>query len=149
MILKFGKFKGQSVESLKLSGDGVSYLEWGARELRDEKMRKLFADTLAGMTDHERAMIMVREDYIGYDEAMTHIRDMRTMEAEDALDAERENRRQEEILNRWAAESGQSVVKLRGLSQRFMLDWDEQPASRFSSPAAHRMFRRYMSEIWK
>lgn len=76
MILNFGKFKGQSIESLKRSPDGVSYLEWGA------------------------------------------------------------------------AESGQPVPKLRAISNRFFMDWWEQPASRFSSPAAYEMFRCYMKELW-
>lgn len=148
MILNFGKFKGQSVESFKCSGEGVSYLEWGAGNLRDEKMRKAFADTLASMTDHERAVIISEADSIDYDEALTHVRDMRAMEEEDAAEEAKEQARQDAIFARWAAESGQPVAKLKAVSNRFFMDWWEQPASRFSSNAAHEMFQRYMKELW-
>lgn len=148
MILNFGKFKGQSVESLKHSADGVSYLEWGAGNLRDEEMRKAFADMLAGMTDHERASVISEADSIGYDEALTHVRNMRAMEEEDAAEEAKERARQGAIFARWATESGQPVAKLKAVSARFFMDWWEQPASRFSSTAAHEMFQKYMKELW-
>lgn len=34
------------------------------------------------------------------------------------------------------------------IAARFFVDWWEQPVSRFSSPAAYEMFRKYMKEIW-
>lgn len=149
MILQFGKFKGQSLDSLKRTADGVSYLEWGSAKLRDTKARQAFADALASMTDHDHAVIIAAEDCIGYDEALTHVRNMRAMEAEDAAEFAAEEARKDAIFARWSSESGQPVAKLKAVSERYFMDWREYPASHFSSPAAYQLFRKYMNEIWK
>ncbi len=151
MIINFGKFKGHSIESLKHSSDGISYLEWGAANLRDAKMRQAFAATLASLTDHETAGAISRSDGIGYDEALTHVRDMAAMEAEDAAAEQVEDERRAEVFRRWSAESGQSVGRLRLIASRLMTDWMVgyvPPRSQFSSDAAYEMFRRYMAELW-
>lgn len=148
MILNFGKFKGQSLESLKYTADGVGYLEWGAQNLRDAEMRQAFADVLASMTDHDHALIMEHEDGIGYDEAIAHLQSMRAQQAEEEAAEEARNQRCETIIAQWTAENGQSAEKTREIVHRFMMNWEDIPQSRFSSTGAYNMFRKYMSQIW-
>ena len=151
MILKFGKFKGQSIESLKSSGEGISYLEWGAANLRDERMRQAFAAALASLTDHDIALVIEREDGIGYDEARRHLADERAMREEDEAREAAEQQRQAGGIARWSAESGQPAAKLQGVAHRLMSDWMSghvPPRSQFSSDAAYEMFNRYMKEFW-
>lgn len=151
MILNFGKFKGQSVESLKSSGEGISYLEWGAANLRDARMREAFTAVLASLTDHELALVIEREDGIGYEEARRHLASERAMREEEEAEEEKERQRQAEVIARWAAESGQPAAKLDGIARRLGRDWLTgyvPPRSQFSSDAAYEMFNRYMKEFW-
>lgn len=73
------------------------------------------------------------------------------MTVKDAAAERVEDERRAEVFQRWSAESGQSVGRLRLIASRLMTDWmvgHVPPRSQFSSDAAHEMFRRYMAELW-
>lgn len=147
MILTFGKFRGQDTESLKKSKGGISYLEWGSENLRDIKLRKIFADTLASITDHDHALVMEQEEGINYEEALSYLQDMRAREEENQKEYEKDHSRKEQLIQAWAKESNQPIEKIRGIVYKYMMHWENVSRQDFSSDQAYNIFVRYMNEI--
>ena len=72
--LTFGKYSGQSIESLKRIDP--DYLRWGAQNLRSDKWRAEFTEVAATITMEDEAWAIVHESPdIDYYEALRHLRD--------------------------------------------------------------------------
>jgi hypothetical protein len=144
-IITFGKYNGKTTEELRRIDP--QYLRWGARELRSATWRAAFAAAAAKVTLEDEAVVIAREDGIDFYEALQLVRDQAAEEAEQQREAQERKAKEAAILSRYASQLNRPVEQLRRLSVQFVADWDEQPASRFSSAEAHAAFCAMMQEL--
>jgi hypothetical protein len=154
--LTFGKYKGSTPAQLKRVDP--DYLKWGAANLSSPKWRAEFQQALATITDEDNAWAMVRSSggEIDFEEAFIAVRDER-------LEAEENDRKlaacekaMHEIAAKWAPIFGKTPAQIAGVIHRCEMDWQDAPASQFSSNEAYQNFRAMMAEndaatsaIWK
>ncbi len=142
--ITFGKYQGYTPAQLRRIDS--NYLAWGAQNLRSEFWRKQFSQALQGITRDEQIAEMCHWDNISPEEADAQLRHIAAIEATDDAAWDAEQAKINAVAEKWAAIIGKSIRETRSVMDRYCGDWAELPASKFSSPEAHRNFCAMMKE---
>lgn len=142
--ITFGKYSGKSTEELKQIDQ--NYLAWGAQNLKSEYWRNQFAAALRSCTRHDTILEMCHWDNISYAEANAQLRHIEAIDAADAELEAAQRAKEDAVFAKWAPVIGKSVANTRQLCHYWGQDWQDAPATRFSSPAAFENFKAMMIE---
>jgi len=138
MTINFGKYAGSTAKEVAIVDPG--YAAWAANNLKNAAMRNAFAQALKDAKSATVEEIAAAHE----DPSSDHYGQVLEMVKTDKASATKETIRINQILSDWSAESGQTVQKLKAISERYACDWDIAPASMFSSATTHQMFVKYM-----
>lgn len=149
--ITFGKFQGWTpLELARAGAAGRGYLSWGADHLQSPKWRRAFEEALSAQVGPDVALmaraLMRDADDLSHEEAMYLAQDEIAQDAEIVAFLGAIDTRQTAVVEHWAGVMSVPSQKLRALARKYeWAEWDQLPASYFSSPQMHQDFLKFMA----